>query len=316
MPAYFFHIAFELYQRSSLPAIDQQAGQTALPPLFLPPQNYNIFSTEHLASLGGALWTSVLAPRRKSSNTKSTTHKIGHGTENQLWITRRQSSLEASKKTRAFASEARNKALPEEGHLSSKEGKVVQPSNDRTDWRFSEISIDSIDMESREPISRVETRPTQRPQAPGATQPLTATYTPTNPQTTEFGWGVVHLYRDELENGHTKEYKSLNEQPDEDAAFLDEDCTTLCILAVPSYMTHSDLLGWVGEETREQVSHFRLVRTDRSNRFMVLLKFRDPVDARKWQKVWNGKLFNSMEVCCHFQPCRIVLTSISQRMLM
>ena len=308
MPAYFFHLAFELYQQSSLTAVDQEAGQTALSPLFLPPQNYNIFSAEHLLPSGTVLWTSVLAPRRKSSSTNNNITKNGHGKENKLWNTRRDSSVEASKKIRAFKSEAKNKALPEEGHLSLKEGKVVQPSNDRTDWRFSEISVDSIDMESREPISRVETRPTQRPQAPGATQPLTATYTPTNPQTTEFGWGVVHLYRDELENGHTKEHKSSNEQTDQDATFLDEDCTTLCILAVPSYMTHSDLLGWVGEETREQVSHFRLVRTDRSNRFMVLLKFRDPVDARKWQKEWNGKLFNSMEVCCHLWPYRIVLT--------
>jgi len=299
MPAYFFHIAFELYQHSSLTAVDQQAGQTVPPPLFLPPQNYNIFSTEHLVPPGGALWTSLLAPRRKSTSIKSNTSKTGHGKDNKLWNTRRISSVEASQYAGDLESEA-IKTLPEKGHLSSKEGKVAQISNDRTDWRFSEISIDSIDMESREPISRVETWPTQRPQPPGATQPLTATYTPTNPQTTEFGWGVVHLYRDELENGHAKEYKSLSEQVDRDAAFLDDDCTTLCILAVPSYMTHSDLLGWVGEETREQVSHFRLVRTDRSNRFMVLLKFRDPVDARKWQKEWNGKLFNSMEVCCHF----------------
>jgi len=208
----------------------------------------------------------------------------------------------ASKSTRELASEATKKALQDQDHPSSKEGKEVQRHKDRTDWRYSQISIHSINMELKEPIARVETRPTQRPQAPGATQPLTASYTPTNPQTTEFGWGVVHLYRDELENGLAKEHKSLSEQIDKDAAFLDEDSTTLCILAVPSYMTHSDLLGWVGEETREQVSHFRLVRTDRSNRFMVLLKFRDSDAAKKWQKEWNGKLFNSMEVRNAFPP--------------
>jgi len=299
MPAYYFHIAFELYQQASLSTEDQQVGHTAARPSFKPPQNYNIFAGDHLLSPGVGLWTSVLAPRRKCSSTKSTTHKIGHGKENKLWNTTRVPSVEASKNTRELASEATNKALPDKDNQSSKEGKEVQRHKDRTDWRYSEISIDSINMESKEPIARIEIRPTQRPQAPGATQPLTATYIPTNPQTTEFGWGVVHLYRDELENGHTKEHKSCSEHADKDAAFLDEDCTTLCILAVPSYMTHSDLLGWVGEETREQVSHFRLVRTDRSNRFMVLLKFRDPVDARKWQKEWNGKLFNSMEVRYH-----------------
>jgi BRCA1-associated protein len=302
MPAYFFHIAFELYQQSSLSAIEQ-ASQTIPSLPFIPPQNYNIFSGDHLHTPGEGLWTSVLAPRRKSSSTKSNIHKIGYGKENKLWNTRRNLSIEENKQAKALAIEANNKALSEHNHPNLKEVKVGLPSKDRTDWRFSEISIDSIDMDLKEPLVRAETRPTQRPQAPGATQPLTAAYTPTNPQTTEFGWGVVHLYRDELENGHTKERSSVNEQVDEDAAFLDEDCTTLCILAVPSYMTHSDLLGWVGEETREQVSHFRLVRTDRSNRFMVLLKFRDPGDARNWQKEWNGKLFNSMEVCYHSPPC-------------
>ncbi|MCJ1313377.1 hypothetical protein MMC25_007055 [Agyrium rufum] len=77
--------------------------------------------------------------------------------------------------------------------------------------------------------------------------------------------------------------------------FNDEDCTTLCILAVPSYMTPSDFLGFVGERTREEVSHFRMIRTERSNRYMVLMKFRNGRKAREWRKEWNGKAFNDME---------------------
>lgn len=81
---------------------------------------------------------------------------------------------------------------------------------------------------------------------------------------------------------------------------MEEDCTTLCILAVPSYLSPSDLLGFVGEKTRDCVSHFRMIRTPRANRYMVLMKFRSGRRAKEWQKEWNGKVFNSMEV--GFQP--------------
>lgn len=81
------------------------------------------------------------------------------------------------------------------------------------------------------------------------------------------------------------------------ASVEEEDCTTLCILAVPSYLSPSDFLGFVGEKTRDYVSHFRMIRTPRANRYMVLLKFRSGRRAKEWQKEWNGKVFNSMEVC-------------------
>ncbi|KAJ5549861.1 BRCA1-associated 2 [Penicillium sp. DV-2018c] len=80
----------------------------------------------------------------------------------------------------------------------------------------------------------------------------------------------------------------------------DEDCTTLCILAVPSYLSPSDFLGFVGEKTMDDVSHFRMIRTARANRYMVLMKFRSGRKAKDWQKEWNGKVFNSIEPeTCH-----------------
>ncbi|KAJ5093294.1 hypothetical protein N7456_009155 [Penicillium angulare] len=80
---------------------------------------------------------------------------------------------------------------------------------------------------------------------------------------------------------------------------LDE-CSTLCILAVPSYLSPSDFLGFVGEKTLDDVSHFRMIRTPRANRYMVLMKFRGGKKAAEWQKEWNGKVFNSMEPeTCH-----------------
>jgi BRCA1-associated protein len=134
-------------------------------------------------------------------------------------------------------------------------------------------------------------------------------YEPLDQQVSDSVWGIVHLYRDADETpglyGDSLLSKSSNPwysraTKDSNGTFhppaSDQDCTTLCILAVPSYLAPSDFLGFVGEETREQVSHFRMIRTARANRYMVLIKFRDGKLARNWQKAWNGKVFNSMEV--------------------
>lgn len=77
----------------------------------------------------------------------------------------------------------------------------------------------------------------------------------------------------------------------------EDECSTLCILAVPSYLSPPDFLGFVGQKTMDDVSHFRMIRTPRANRYMVLMKFRNGRKAKVWQKEWNGKVFNSMEVC-------------------
>lgn len=116
-------------------------------------------------------------------------------------------------------------------------------------------------------------------------------FIPSEPKNTEVGWGVVHLYRDGQETpGLYDEVDGASKE------FNEEDCTTMCILAVPSYMTPSDFLGFMGEQTREEVSHFRLIRTSRANKYMVLMKFREAERARAWRKEWDGKAFNSMEV--------------------
>ncbi|PGH27307.1 hypothetical protein AJ80_01017 [Polytolypa hystricis UAMH7299] len=155
-------------------------------------------------------------------------------------------------------------------------------------------------------------------------------YVPLDRNVLDSVWGIVHLYRDAQESASL--YKD-----DDDPSFLKgsslarnstasiagvigggasnrkygsadvvgedvlaEDCTTLCILAVPSYLAPSDFLGFVGEETRDEVSHFRMIRTARANRYMVLMKFRSGKKAREWQREWNGKVFNSMEPeTCH-----------------
>lgn len=111
------------------------------------------------------------------------------------------------------------------------------------------------------------------------------------------GWGVVRLYRDAEETAGLYQVPTSNRKgPKSPSEIKDEDCTVLCILAVPSYLTPSDFLGFVGEKTRVAVSHFRMIRTERSNRYMVLMKFRHGKTAREWRSAWNGRSFDGMEV--------------------
>lgn len=110
---------------------------------------------------------------------------------------------------------------------------------------------------------------------------------------TEVGWGVVHFYRGEempLPGLDTGSVASGEDGLDEDG------CTTLCIPAVPSFILPSEFLGFVGEKWRGDVTHFRMVMTSRMSRYLVLLKFRDSLKAKEWQKEFNGKVFNSMVV--------------------
>lgn len=74
-----------------------------------------------------------------------------------------------------------------------------------------------------------------------------------------------------------------------------EEENVLAILAVPSYMTANDFMGFVGERQKDQVSHFRMIRTEAANRYMVLLKFRTNEVAKEFHEDFNGKAFNSME---------------------
>ena len=67
-------------------------------------------------------------------------------------------------------------------------------------------------------------------------------------------------------------------------------------------MTANDFMGFVGERQRKEVSHFRMIRTEAANRYMVLLKFRTNEAAREFHGDFNGKAFNSMEVDFPLSP--------------
>lgn len=120
---------------------------------------------------------------------------------------------------------------------------------------------------------------------------------PLDTKHTELGWGVVHFYRE----GEETPLLSASEQPDEESGHPEEasttdGCTTLCIPAVPAYMSPGDFMGFVGERWMSDISHCRMVMTSRMNRYLVLLKLRGSKRAKQWKREFDGKVFNSMEV--------------------
>jgi hypothetical protein len=191
----------------------------------------------------------------------------------------------------------------------------------RRDWRFGRVRVESLDLQGDIDMD-MESKHTPSPRrrgesssagagsnaltaglaastnAVGGGRVTKARFDATEGKNTELGWGVVHLYRDGEESlglgaPLPEEIYSADDNVGNE---VEEDYTVLCIPAVPSYLTSSDFLGFVGEKTREQVSHFRMVMTGRMNRYLVLMKFRDGSVARKWRREFDGKVFNSMEV--------------------
>ncbi|KAG9064012.1 hypothetical protein KI688_004126 [Linnemannia hyalina] len=75
--------------------------------------------------------------------------------------------------------------------------------------------------------------------------------------------------------------------------------TSVCVLAVPSYLSPGDFLNFVGP-VRPNVSHFRIIRDSVPNRFMVLMKFRTKEATTEFYTRYNGKAFSSLEPeICH-----------------
>lgn len=195
------------------------------------------------------------------------------------------------------------------------------------DWRFGAVSVEGVDMESRSAgqssaASGVEVGNGAGGNGGGSGVGGEGVGGVTKARfqelkNTEVGWGVVHLYRDGEEAGE--------EVVGGGAGGLgtgagEQDYTTLCVPAVPSFFSPSDFMSWVGPETRDQVSHFRMVMTGDVNRYLVLMKFRDSRDAKKWRETWDGKLFFELEVCFLFLGIMmskvVILNAYSRRLVM
>ncbi|TKA74170.1 hypothetical protein B0A55_06586 [Friedmanniomyces simplex] len=290
MPSYFFHLKLELYPAPASGPHNRRlttkhATETET---YVPPPGSDIFKTR-LPTHHTSKWLSRRPDTPKSLSSESEPSSSPR-------------RLPANENTDthgdALLLPDRNQSLRDISPHSPALTPVKRSNEDSArDWRYEAVSVESIDMESQSS--------TAVKAAKSAVNGLhtKAVYLPTDPKTTDVGYGVVHLYRDTEESlllGDDEAFtrRSLDRvgRPSgKEEDFNPENCTTLCVLAVPSWMMPSDLLGFVGDQAREEVSHFRLIRTGRTNKYMVLMKFRSARKAREWQKANNGRLFSSAE---------------------
>lgn len=139
----------------------------------------------------------------------------------------------------------------------------VERNSSSRDYRRGELQVDSVEMYYKGAFMSSKT------------------------ESVSLGQGVLHLYKGNLDNITTAGSGSLS---------LAQECAidVLAILAVPSYMTSADLLGFFGESL-QQISHIRILRTDDLRHFIVLLKFRAVSEAQSFHRKFNGAVFNPME---------------------
>lgn len=96
--------------------------------------------------------------------------------------------------------------------------------------------------------------------------------------------GLLHLYK---ENQRT----TLAEEA--------ERSEMIAILAVPAAMTTHDLLQFVAP-VYDDIEHMRIIRENKPNQYMVLVKFKNQFTADTFYKNFNGERFNSIEPeVCH-----------------
>ncbi|CAK7902399.1 RING finger protein Etp1p [[Candida] anglica] len=109
------------------------------------------------------------------------------------------------------------------------------------------------------------------------------------------GEGTIRLYREfEPEDDELSRSEPLSAQ------VIPGDDTMVCIVAVPTYFTATDLLGYIGNTYIDSITHIRILKSDKPNRFLVLIKFKDILKTAQFQKAFNGRAFNSMEPeTCH-----------------
>ncbi|KAI8911973.1 BRCA1-associated protein 2-domain-containing protein [Powellomyces hirtus] len=156
------------------------------------------------------------------------------------------------------------------------------------------------------PYRRSRTRSAKKRQK-AHTTPTSGAFIPFQCGKTELNAGILHLYREraEVENVLAQSSIPLQPEPGQNTATANQmetakgTGTILCVLAVPSYMTAQDFLTFVGP-LRQDMAHLRIVRDSIPNRYMVLIKFRDPSSAQEFYKEYNGREYSSLEPeMCH-----------------
>ncbi|KAF7527157.1 hypothetical protein G7054_g10567 [Neopestalotiopsis clavispora] len=308
MPAYFYHLKFELYptpvpeKRTAHPTktsgLPNGSGIWA-DTTWVPPPGSDIFG-----ELPAHPLTSTYSDE---SRVRPTIRNIDKQTK--------PSVIDCGITTRPVTSEDEEDIIaPSErqhrqrtlSYPPPKAEAAINPEIATKDWRFGRVRIESLDVGTpRE--GKHDTMPDDGPSnsntaavavGPSISSTGKATkarFVPFKTKNTEVGWGIVHLYRDGEESPELENARSTEETRGSQGQATDADCTTLCIPAVPSYLTASDFLGFIGDKWRDDISHYRMVMTGRMNRYLVLLKFRDSKRAKQFRHAFDGRVFNHIE---------------------
>ncbi|RYP20306.1 hypothetical protein DL765_002869 [Monosporascus sp. GIB2] len=311
MPSYFFHLKFELYPTShptSATTGNKETAQQGGESVWLPEKGLGIFDNlpahprEHSPH-----------PRHQQSQTKD---RHSHPKQAPASISPKSEKIIDCGSPRPPKACDGDRNIVRLGGPQHRQRTLsfpppqsyaaINPQTAVKDWRFGRLRIESIDASSygvdagneadmAGDSKSVAAAAAVGPSMGAAGKATKAKYMPLATKNTEIGWGVVHLYR---EGDDTPELALPPMDGGEGGGAQDGaviDYTTLCIPAVPSYLSPSDFLGFIGEKWRDQISHYRMVMTDRMNRYLVLMKFRDNKRAWLFKREFDGKVFNQIE---------------------
>lgn len=303
MPSYFYHLKFEIYQ-TLRPDVEGPDTLHQSRGLWLPAGNASVFDDLPAHSVRDQR-VGIPIPSPK------TYHQLPAGLANAEAKADAKAGpavIDCGPRATVKSKEKKIEILTERQWLLRTDSfpppssaAAIHPQFAVKDWRFGRVSIETVDLTSQDNMageaskSGTSAAPTLGPSFAGAGTTTRAAYHSLSAHKTELGWGIVHFYRE------GEETPALNEPPGNDGngegvESSGPDCTTLCIPAVPAYMSPGDFLGFVGEQWRDDISHCRMVMSSRLNRYLVLLKFRDRERAKSYRKAFDGKVFNAMEV--------------------
>ncbi|KAI8950254.1 hypothetical protein F4801DRAFT_549610 [Xylaria longipes] len=304
MPSYFYHLKFELYPTPPSEAgvrVDAKNRASCHGAVWVPKTSSSIF--DELPSHPRNPLASPNNPLRKSQTPRprDTTATSHPGVDSSV--------IDCGALRPAQVRDDRYIVLLSEAQHRQRtlSGPPPQPSaaiNPQTavkDWRFGQISVESIDIDGhtnddtmQESHATTAAAATVGPSMGNAGKGTKAVYRPlATSKNTNIGWGIVHVYREGNATPELRLPPRQEFQGEQDQAQID--CTTVCIPAVPSYLSPSDFLGFIGDKWRGHISHYRMIMTGWMNRYLVLMKFRDSNRARLFGQEFDGRVFNPIE---------------------
>lgn len=114
------------------------------------------------------------------------------------------------------------------------------------------------------------------------------------------GHGIIRLFKEsDTSQNSVDDNEDMQGNPTATLTVPGDD-TMLCILFVPTYFTVHDLLHfYIGDDiVHNQISNFRILQNHDAGvgfNFTVLMKFKDPIGARRFKETFNGKKFSKID---------------------